>query len=383
MTTTSFSPAKTLFALMLFACFAAAAFYAYNLWQQQNPKTAGPVKVSALPQQIWIEAADNSQRLNFDFLLENQGNTTIGIDSIELSAYDSNNKLVLRRSIDSNGFAPGIETLPGRVMAPGSRTLIFNPFYSFRPDIELHRLQFDFSLSIVNEAPDTKASISINPRIYQSKTVLSLPLKGKMIVHDGHDYYAHHRRLNTEHPAAKELGLTQNFMRYSLDLNSTNQDFEFFSGNGANNEDWYAWGQPVYASGDGVIVAAVDLEPDNIRGGESFFRPEKLTTNPMHFYGNYLLIDHGNGEFSMFGHLQQGSLQVKAGDKVANGQLLAKMGNSGSSNNPHLHYELRTGTDLHVEGLPAIFRHYRRHLGTKTLDVAEGPVDTGDLLENN
>lgn len=383
MTTVKFTPGKTLFGLAIAAVIAAAVFYAYTLWQQHNPKTAGPVKLSALPQQIWLEAADSSQTLNFDFLLENQGNTTIGIDSIELSAYDSNNKLVLRRSIDSNGFAPGIETLPGRVMAPGSRTLVFNPFHSFRPDIELHRLQFDFSLSIVNEAPDTKASISIEPRVYQGKTALSLPLKGKMIVHDGHDYYAHHRRLNTEHPAAKALGLTQNFMRYSLDLNSTNQDFEFFSGNGAKNEDWYAWGQPVYASGDGVIVAAVDLEPDNIRGGESFFRPENLTGNPMHFYGNYLLIDHGNGEFSLLGHLQQGSLLVKTGDKVSNGQALAKMGNSGSSNNPHLHYELRTGTDLKVEGLPASFQHYRRHSGAKMREVAAGPVDTGDLLENN
>lgn len=101
----------------------------------------------------------------------------------------------------------------------------------------------------------------------------------------------------------------------------------------------------------------------------------------MHFYGNYLVIDHGNGEFSMLGHLQQGSLLVKAGDAVQRGQAIAKMGNSGSSNNPHLHFELRTGKDLKVEGLPAIFQNYRRHLGSKVLKVDAGPVDTGDMLE--
>ncbi len=381
MTLSSFKHRTLLCLIALAALFGASWFYLYPLNQQSE--IAGPVNISALPQQIWLEAAEHHQALNFDFLLENQGTTPVGIDSIELKAYDSNNKLVLRRSIDSNGFAPSIETLPGRVLAPGSRSLVFNPFHSFRPDVELHRLQFVFSLSIVNAAPETTASITIEPRLYQSKTRLLLPLKGKMMVHDGHDYYAHHRRLNTEHPAATELGLTQNFMRFSLDLNSTDHNFALFRGTGERNEDWYAWNAPVYAAGDGVVAQAVGNVPDNIRGGSSFFRPEQVKTDAMHFYGNYILIDHGNGEFSLLGHLQRGSLLVKPGDKVTAGQMLASMGNSGSSNNPHPHYELRSGAGLHVEGLPANFNHYQRHLGSTVLPVASGPIDTGDLLENN
>ncbi len=372
---------KILVIITMALAVAAALFYGFTAWQKQHPKTAGPVRITALPQQIWIEAGDSSQSLNFDFLVENLGPTPVGIDSIELTVFDSQDKPVLRRTIDSNGFAPSIETIPGRVVGSGARILVFNPFHSFRPDIELHRLHFAFSLSIPQEAPDTSTTVTIEPRVYVSKTALSLPVKGKSLVHDGHDYYSHHRRLNTEHHAAKDLGLTQNFMRYSLDLNNTNDNFEVFRDTGASNEDWYAWGQPVYASGDGTVVAATDIEPDNIRGGENFFRPDKLKTNPMHFYGNYLVIDHGNGEFSMLGHLQQGSLLVKAGDIVQRGQAIAKMGNSGSSNNPHLHFELRTGKDLQVEGLPAIFHNYHRHLGSKVLKVDAGPVDTGDMLE--
>jgi len=375
--------AKPLVALAAVLAATAAIYYGYGAWQKYHPKAAGPVRVTAQPQQIWIEAGDTSQTLNFDFLVENLGPTPLGIDSIEVTAFDSSGKPVLRRFIDSNGFAPSIETMPGRVVAPGAKILVFNPFHTFRPDIDLHRLTFAFSTSIPQEAPDAHATVTIEPRVYAGKTALSLPLKGKFMVHDGHDYYAHHRRLNTEHPAAKDLGLTQNFMRYSLDLNSTNDNFDLFRGKGAKNEDWYAWGHPLYATGDGTVVAAVDAEPDNIRGGESFFKPEKVKSTPMHFYGNYLVIDHGNGEFSMLGHLQKGSLAVKAGDVVKRGQVVAKMGNSGSSNNPHLHYELRTGKDLKVEGLPGVFRAYRRHLGSKVLDVAAGPVDTGDMLESN
>lgn len=222
------------------------------------PKTAGPIRITAQPQMIWIEAGDASQSLNFDFLVENLGPTPLGVDSIGVTVLDTAGKPVLRKFMDSNGFAPAIETMPGRIVAPGAKILVFNPFHSFRPDADLHRLSYTFSLSIPQEAPDASATVTIEPRVYQGKTELSLPVKGKFVVHDGHDYYAHHRRLNTEHPAAKDLGLAQNFMRYSIDLNSTNENFDLYRGKGAKNEDWYAWGQPLYASGDGKVVGAVD-----------------------------------------------------------------------------------------------------------------------------
>lgn len=362
---------------------AALAYGAYFTWQKFVPKTAGPIRVTAQPAPIWIEASDTAQSLNFDFLVENLGTTPLGMDSIELSVMDSSGKPVLRRFTDSNGFAPGIDTVPGRVsIAPGAKLLVFNPFHSFRPDMDLHKLTYQFGLSIPQEAPEVHATVTVEPKVYPGKTVLSLLVKGRLMVHDGHDFYAHHRRLNTEHPAAKDLGFHQNFMRYSLDLNSTNTNFDPFKGTGAKNEDWYAWGQPLYATGDGTVVDAADVTPDNIRGGENFFRPEQVKTTPMHFYGNYLVIDHGQGEYSLLGHIQKGSLAVKVGDAVKRGQLVARMGNSGSSNNPHVHYELRTGKDLKAEGLPANFTGYRRHLGSKVLPVETGPVDTGDLLEN-
>ncbi len=359
---------------------ALAATYFAGLWHI-GARIAGPVRVTAQPQQIWIEAGDASQSLNFDFVVENQGPTPLGIDSIEVTAWDAAGKPVLRRFIDSNGFAPSIETVPGRVVAAGGKALVFNPFHSFRADMELHRLTYKFSLSIPQEAPDATASVTVEPRVYAAKTILSLPVRGRLLIHDGHDFYAHHRRLNTEHFAARDLGLARNFMRYSLDINPTNEAFEPFALSGARNEDWFAWSQPLYATGDGTVVDAVDAEPDNIRGAKSFFDAGSLKSAPMKFYGNYLVIDHGNGEFSLLGHIQKGSLAVKVGDKLTRGQPVAKIGSSGSSNNPHVHYELRTGRDLNVEGLPAIFRDFTRHLGAKTLPVGASPVDTGDMLE--
>ena len=368
--------------LAVLAVLAAAwAAHAAGWWRAGAAKTAGPVRITAQPQQIWIEAGETAQTLNFDFVVENLGPTPLGIDSVEVVAEDAAGKAVLRRFIDSNGFAPSIETIPGRVVAPGAKILVFNPFHTFRPDAELHRMTYKFSLSIPQEAPDAQATVTVEPRVYPGKTLLSLPVQGKLLVHDGHDFYAHHRRLNTEHPVARELGLVRNFMRYSLDINPTNESFEPFRGDGAKNEDWFAWGQPLYAPGEGTVVDAMDSEPDNVRGGKNHFDPQSVKAKPMKFYGNYLVIDHGNGEFSLLGHVQKGSLAVKMGDKVARGQPVAKIGSSGSSNNPHLHYELRTGKDLEAEGLPAIFRGFDRHLGSKVVPESASPIDSGDLLE--
>jgi murein DD-endopeptidase MepM/ murein hydrolase activator NlpD len=376
-----FSNRKILIAAALLLVAAACTGYAMGWWRP-GAKAVGPVRITAQPAAIWIEASDTGQSLNFDFVVENQGNVPLGIDSIDLVAMDAAGKPVLRRFIDSNGFAPSIETLPGRVVAPGGKILLFNPFHSFRPDAELHSLTYKFSLSIPQQAPETQASVTIEPRVYTPKTALSLPVRGKLLVHDGHDYYAHHRRLNTEHPAARELGITRNFMRYSLDLNPTNDAFEPFRGGGGKNEDWFAWNQPLFATGDGTVVDAFDKEPDNVRGGVNHFDPQSVKSKPMKFYGNYLVIDHGNGEFSLLGHLQNGSLAVKVGDKVTRGQPIARIGSSGSSNNPHVHYELRTGRDLNAEGLPAVFRDFNRHLGAKVMLVPASAVDTGDLLES-
>jgi len=56
-------------------------------------------------------------------------------------------------------------------------------------------------------------------------------------------------------------------------------------------------------------------------------------------YGNAIIIDHGNGVRALYAHTSQ--MLVKKGQKVTEGQLIAKSGNSGNSSGPHLHFETR------------------------------------------
>lgn len=60
-------------------------------------------------------------------------------------------------------------------------------------------------------------------------------------------------------------------------------------------------------------------------------------------YGNYVIIDHGDNVYTLYGHLAKDSITVMAGDKVTQGQVIGKLGHSGSSTGPHLHFEMRDG----------------------------------------
>ena len=56
-------------------------------------------------------------------------------------------------------------------------------------------------------------------------------------------------------------------------------------------------------------------------------------------FGNFVEIDHGNGYTTVFGHLSK--RLVRKGEKVERGQIIAKIGNTGKSTAPHLHYEIK------------------------------------------
>ena len=64
-------------------------------------------------------------------------------------------------------------------------------------------------------------------------------------------------------------------------------------------------------------------------------------------YGNYVIIQHNDGNYTLYAHMYEGSITVKAGDAVEQGQVIGKMGSSGNSTGPHLHFEVRIGSNAY------------------------------------
>jgi hypothetical protein len=333
------------------------------------------VKVLPQPDAIYIEHRAAHQYLNFDFVIENLSDDALQISAIELSIFDTEGKLAQRKFVDSSGFSPSIETIAKREVDSHQALLVYNPFYAFDAEIELTTLQYTFTFVSKAHEQQFKAQVTVAPTFYSTATSLRLPLHGRMIVYDGHDFYAHHRRFDYLNPIVRQIA-SGNFMRYAYDLCTLNEHGEMFKGDEQKNEDWNCFGATVYSAGSGKVVALCNDMPDN-----RSFNPAELSTNPMVLYGNYVVVDHLNGEFSLFGHLKQASITVSSGEMVTQDHAIAQVGASGSANIPHLHYELRTGVDMQAEGLPSYFSNYRLVLGAQVKQVTRGQIDTGDIVE--
>lgn len=93
----------------------------------------------------------------------------------------------------------------------------------------------------------------------------------------------------------------------------------------------------VIASKDGVIVKSTKTSNISCKDGSD--------TSCGGGYGNHIVIQHADGNYTLYGHLAEGSITVDVGDSVKQGQVIAKVGNSGKSTGAHLHFEVRVGGD--------------------------------------
>ena len=343
------------------------------------------VRVTVKPDTVYVERSETGQHLNHDFLLENLTDDLL-LTGIELSVFGDGGRLA-RRDFINRFSRTSLEVSPRRILGGKQSTVVFNPFHSFAASVPLKRLRYEFAFATSDERVRYTSVTEVMPIVYETKTALVLPVKGRVLVWDGHDYHSHHRRMDYTLPVFRNRRMTTNFQRYGYDFVIVNEQGVMYRGAPKHSDDWYrgrpddneayfAFGQPVYAAGAGRVVDVHDGEADNRR-----FDPTEFTKRPTVGGGNYVVIDHLNGEFSWFGHLKQGSVRVKRGQALKQGDILGLIGASGDSLFPHLHYELRTGPGITgVEGLPSSFGGFRR-VGSQTL-VGRGQLDTGDVVEN-
>ncbi|WP_434509773.1 M23 family metallopeptidase [Desulfitobacterium sp. AusDCA] len=130
----------------------------------------------------------------------------------------------------------------------------------------------------------------------------------------------------------------------------------------------YGWSQEVYAPCDGEIIIAEDGYKE--RPTVNLFSDLFFALKNAHAFnlekddiqtvaGNYVIMKCSSHVYAAFAHLQTGSITVSAGQTVKKGDILGKVGHSGNSMAPHLHFQLMDSSDLlSAKGIPCAFEQY-------------------------
>jgi len=180
--------------------------------------------------------------------------------------------------------------------------------------------------------------------VEREAVVIAPPIRGEWAAFNGPANSSGHRRLVLALDGHVAIG-----QRFAIDYLQVDSTGSSRRGDALKNSSYYAYGTELLAVADGIVAATKDSIPENVPGANSRAVPITLET----VGGNFVAIDVGKGRYALYAHVQPHSLRVKVGDRVKRGQVIALLGNSGNSTEPHVHFQIADGpTFLSSEGLP-------------------------------
>ncbi|MFF8747533.1 M23 family metallopeptidase [Streptomyces californicus] len=151
------------------------------------------------------------------------------------------------------------------------------------------------------------------------------------------------------------------------------------------NRAFPAFGAPLLAVADATVVLASDGQRDHLSRNSlpalAYLMlaeaPVRSIVGAHRIIGNHVILDLGGGTYAVYAHLRRGSLRVRAGDRVRAGQGIGRVGNSGNTTEPHLHFHLMDGPDPDAaRGVPFTWRGVGVPADGETFTVVE-PEERG------
>jgi murein DD-endopeptidase MepM/ murein hydrolase activator NlpD len=208
-----------------------------------------------------------------------------------------------------------------------------------------------------------------------SKTAFRFPLRGDWFIGAGPTLQSHHRWVAIE--------------EFAYDIVKLGEGGKSYAGDGSQFSHYHAYGAPVLAAANGVVVETLnDVSEDAAsmrQAGEAqadYFKRllkeqnERIAQGPGGVVGNHVIIDHENGEFSVYAHLKTGSVRVEKGQAVKAGDEIAALGSSGNSTEPHLHFQVNDAPKaMNGAAIPARFVDFEL-----PAEFAPRPLQTGDMV---
>jgi len=328
----------------------------------------------------------------------NHGTTPFKIDDIDIELLQSNrvvesrklNREAVQRIADRGaklqaagilqqvGFqfcgtdliAPSIK-LAGATLARDQALLIASQVFAFNGARDTLRVRAHGHVD--GHAAQFTGSVPIKSEFATNKYIF--PLRGVWYVGYGASLHTGHRWAIPE--------------EFALDIAKIGESGLSHKGDGARFDDYYAYGADVLAAGEGHVISVENDQPEDPSAmqhpnetQEAYFarlqkeQGERLAKGLTAITGNYVMIDHGKNEYSLYAHLQPGSVRFHVGAQVKAGDVIGKLGSSGNSTEPHLHFHVCDKPDpLMCAGIPVNFSNV-------TIQWADlpRPIQSGDVV---
>jgi hypothetical protein len=302
--------------------------------------------------------ANNQTYLVYELTISNLGGIPLRLINLQISgraraAAEINFNFKDQELKKMTRFVGGASTKENStLLAPGmsKMILVWLPFTApFQiPDVLNHSLTFLPEKE--NALPMTLANQPILVK-QTPPTILGAPVGGQ-------SWFAGSAPSNTSiHRSAYRASSGSNFFaqRYAIDFIKLDKEGHSFKGEPNKNSNYYCYNTPVYAVADARVVDVRNDVPENVPTSGKLAIPLKVENAP----GNFVGLDIGYDQFAFYGHMIPGSITVKPGDIVKKGQIIGRIGNSGNSSEPHLHFQVNDRPSfLGSNGIPYTFEKF-------------------------
>jgi murein DD-endopeptidase MepM/ murein hydrolase activator NlpD len=360
-----------------------------NVWGQATP-TPQPAVLKVTSLQIdsevrpavgqFVPADDDVQHLVYELFMVNWQKENLRLASIDiedaatgklLGRYDTK-ALEDPMRIGVVPFSSSLEGPPNRVL-PAGRTAVITihvrlPLGASVPAAVRHRIRFesDPNLRLIrddgSESSELFAVSEPMPIDRRPPVVLGPPLRGGpwFCANALFDPYTPHDT-QTAYARTARIRVVSRFGCDFAKIAKVNGEITSWKPQTPVDiplSAFYGYGADVLAVADGRIVQVKDGIPENLpRTDRKINSPVPVTEATVN--GNMIALKIGKGQYAYYVHLQPGSIRVKEGDPVRKGQVLAKLGNSGNTDGPHLHFHVGSGPRIsEYEFLPYVFPSY-------------------------
>jgi murein DD-endopeptidase MepM/ murein hydrolase activator NlpD len=226
-------------------------------------------------------------------------------DKAILEAHKADKELIEQKKAQIEAELAGLQELYSK------KEDYYNLLVDKEKEKEVMILQYNRQIEALDQRAEELEEISEE----QEKQLMELARKEKAAIE------AEKKRKNTVYYTGGKLGMPIKDYKYvSSKFGPRTHPVTGQKGKQHNGIDFAAAsGTDIFAAESGTVIVAQSMSG----------------------YGNTVIIDHGNGLWTLYGHIRKGGIKVKAGEVVKKGQKIAEVGSTGVSTGPHLHFEVR------------------------------------------